>query len=348
MRTPPTLKVRILNLLLVFALMAAAAIGVNKTLFGHTVIKEESERTETASPVEETIIHTADLDDVATGYGGPVNFDIRIADGKIVSIEPLPNSETPSFFGRVLPLLDSWIGKTPGEALATKVDAVSGATYSSEAVIHNVSAGLAYYEGSHVENRAEVPLKIWISLVVVLFACIVPLFVRNKVYHRIQMVANIVVLGFWAGQFLDYRNMLNSLSFGILLPGGAVMIAMLAAAFIYPLFGRPQHYCNHICPLGSAQQLAGSVCRYKINLSAKTLKVLEWFRRILWVVLMLSLWFDCLTEWLDYELFQAFLVESSSVWMMVVAGTFIALSAVVGRPYCRFVCPTGSLFKLIG
>ncbi len=120
---------------------------------------------------------------------------------------------------------------------------------------------------------------------------------------------------------------------------------MLVAAFIYPLFGHPQHYCTHICPLGSAQQLVGQICGYKIHISPKVLKGLDWFRKILWAVLMLLLWTDCLTGWMDLELFQAFQVQSASWWIIGAALVFVALSAVVSRPYCRFVCPTGSLFK---
>lgn len=121
---------------------------------------------------------------------------------------------------------------------------------------------------------------------------------------------------------------------------------MLIAAFIYPLFGHQQHYCNHICPFGSAQILMAQICHYKIRMSKNTVKFLDWFRKILWALLMLSLWGDVLTGWLDLELFQAFMVEVAPVGILIAAVLFILLSAVVARPYCRFVCPTGTLFKM--
>lgn len=120
---------------------------------------------------------------------------------------------------------------------------------------------------------------------------------------------------------------------------------MLVAAFVFPLFGRPQHYCNHICPLGSAQMILAEICSYKIKISARVLKVLDWTRKILWAVLMLLLWADVWTAWMDLELFQAFMYESAPVGIIIAAALFVALSAVVARPYCRFVCPTGSLMK---
>ena len=226
-----------------------------------------------------------------------------------------------------------------------KVDAVSGATYSSTAIINNVNIGLAYYQGVGNRPTNTTPWKIWVALAVTLAACLVPLFVKNKIYHKVQLIANVIVLGFWCGQFLDYALILKYISGGFVFPVGLIAIAMLISAFIYPLFGKPQYYCTHICPLGSAQQLAGQICGYKVKISAKVLKVLDWFRKILWAVLMLSLWTDCLTGWMDMELFQAFMFESASWWIIGAACLFILLSIIVTRPYCRFVCPTGSLFK---
>ncbi|MDE7414513.1 MAG: FMN-binding protein [Muribaculaceae bacterium] len=346
------IKDRILSFCLVLLMIMAAAISVNKSVFGIDVANHSERQTEASvsNPVSEdengtVVIHTKDLPGTKTGYAGPVPLDIYIVNGKITDIKALPNAETPSFFERASGLFPLWIGKTVAEADTLKVDAVSGATYSSNAIIDNVKAGLAEYEGADIHSSASVPLKIWIALVVTLAACILPLFVRNKVYHTIQMIANVIVLGFWAGQFLDYSLILKYTSSGFSMPVILVAVPMLVAAFIYPMFGHPQHYCNHICPLGSAQQLMGEISGFKFRMSPKLIKGLDWFRRILWAFLMLLLWTDCLVEWMDLELFQAFMFESASWGIIITASVFVALSTVVSRPYCRFVCPTGSLFK---
>ena len=345
-------KEKILSLLVALLMVVAAAITVNKSVAGHEIVSHEKEKitgmegdeTITALTDRNFIIHTSGLQGTATGYAGPVPVDICITDGVISEIRALPNAESPSFFKRSAVILSSWIGKTPAEALEMKIDAVSGATYSSNAIISNVSAGLAYYEGKKTTNNS-IPMKIWVALAVTLVACILPLFVKNRIYHNVQLIANVVVLGFWSGQFLDYALILKYVSSGFVLPIGLVAIVMLIAAFIYPIFGHPQHYCTHICPLGSAQQLAGQACGYKIHISQAWLKSLDWFRKILWAILMLLLWADCLTGWMDLELFQAFQFESARLGIIIGAVVFIILSTVVSRPYCRFVCPVGSLFK---
>lgn len=345
-------KDRLLSFVVVALMLIAAALTVNKKVFGDSADKssvtngyESAGDTITVYSQGNAVIHTGLLPGTIDGYAGPVPLDISVSDGRISAITPLPNAETPSFFKRASAILDSWIGKTTDEALNTKVDGVSGATYSSAAIISNVNAGLAYYKGIDSTPSSSTPWKVWVAFAVTLAACIVPLFVKNKLYHNIQLAANVIVIGFWCGQFLDYAQILKYISSGFVLPVGLVAIAMLIAAFIYPLFGKPQHYCTHICPLGSAQQLMGQICGYKVHLSAKVLKGLDWFRKLLWAALMLLLWTDCLTGWMDLELFQAFQFESASWWIIGAAALFIILSLIIQRPYCRFVCPTGSLFK---
>lgn len=343
---------KILSLICCVLMMCAAAICVNKGLFGHNFNQQDKlvntpGDTITVNQGGNVVVHTKYLTDVA-GYAGVVPLDIYISDeGIITDIKPLPNDETPDFFNSATYLFTNWIGKNAKDISPMKADAISGATYSSNAIKENMTAGVKYYLKDSYKTKEEqsVPFKMWVAVVVSLAACILPLLVKNKIYLMIQLVANVIVLGFWCGQFLDYALMLKYLSSGISLPVGLVAVIMLIAAFIFPLFGRPQHYCNHICPLGSAQILLGKIFKYKVKMSVRTVKYLDWFRKILWAVLMLLLWTDVMTEWLDLELFQAFMIQVAPIGIIVTAGVFLLISLIISRPYCRFVCPTGSLFK---
>ena len=89
-------------------------------------------------------VNTTELGANIIGYKGPTPVEITVYKGTITKIEALPNIETPRFFQRVLDsgLLDALVGKTVKEAKATHLDAVSGATYSSNAVIKNIQLGL--------------------------------------------------------------------------------------------------------------------------------------------------------------------------------------------------------------
>lgn len=77
------------------------------------------------------------------GYAGPTPLFIAVNEkGKIVSIAAAQNIETEEYFSYVLesPLLKKWNGKTLKEAATFKPDAVTGATYSSTAVIRTINA----------------------------------------------------------------------------------------------------------------------------------------------------------------------------------------------------------------
>jgi len=77
------------------------------------------------------------------GFRGPTPLFIAVSkNGKILGVAPDKNNETQTIWARVIGsrLFKSWNGMTPREASTAKVDAVSGATYSSTGVIKTVQA----------------------------------------------------------------------------------------------------------------------------------------------------------------------------------------------------------------
>ncbi len=90
------------------------------------------------------VVNTEKLGKEVMGYAGTTPVEITVTDGKIEKIVALPNEETPGFFQRVLesPIFTALNGKTVKEASEVQLDAVSGATYSSKAVIENIRLGL--------------------------------------------------------------------------------------------------------------------------------------------------------------------------------------------------------------
>ena len=97
-----------------------------------------------AYPVRQYTIETTRLVKNVWGYNGLTPVRITLVDGKITEIVPLKNDEDPAYFKMVLEsgIFTKLNGKTPEEALKVRLDAVSGATYSSEGIIRNIRAGL--------------------------------------------------------------------------------------------------------------------------------------------------------------------------------------------------------------
>ena len=93
-----------------------------------------------------TVINTTQLGKDVQGFLGATPLKIYIQKNKVVKIEAMKNQETPKYFLKVKKhLLDKWNGVKVKDAKKMKVDAVTGATYSSKAVIENVQLGLDYY-----------------------------------------------------------------------------------------------------------------------------------------------------------------------------------------------------------
>ena len=382
---------RLLSLVVVVLILAAAAILRDGRILGHDLREAHEAKALKNDTLEVTpdgafVVNTKPLAKDVQGYGGPVPLKIHIKDGRVAAVEAEPNAESPDFFNRAKELLNHWQGKSVDEALAEEVDAVSGATFSSKAIIANMQRGLAYAKqhgqwgedgsvgalgtsASPIEGGSAGALETsappivgnsvgaletsappMVALIVVLLGAIVPLFYNNRRLHLVQLAVNVVVLGLWTGTFVSYALFLRVFAGGVSLSTIGALAApllMLIVALIYPLAGRSGHYCANICPFGSAQELAGKLSRRKLRITPRVLKLLSVLRNLLWGVLMALLLTGTCTAWIDYELFTAFLYSSASVWVIVLAALFLVLSVWVPRPYCRFVCPTGALIKSV-
>ena len=195
----------IIMLITCLVVVIVVAIQRDNKLMGHAIICDEKENTEEVV-TEKTlgdgtlVINTADLGKDISGYGGPTPLEIYLKNGHITKVTPLQNLETPDFFDKAsIGLINKWNGRTPDEALAMKVDAVSGATLSSRAIIGNVREAMLYAtsrsERQPLLRRLAIDAKYAVAFLIVLMAAIIPLFWRNKRYHTMQLALNVVVLG---------------------------------------------------------------------------------------------------------------------------------------------------------
>ena len=347
------------QLFLLFAcilVLAVAAVQRDGKLLGNRVFSNDNKETKTKIDTLRTlddgrvVINTTYLAKDVKGFGGAVPLEIYLKKGKVQQVKALHNSETPEFFQEASELLNRWNGKTTEQALAMKVDGVTGATYSSNAIIGNMKAGLQYAAKNVKEtsflDRLDLRAKTIIGFIVVLMAAIIPLFVKNKRYRVFQLLLNFVVLGLWGGTFISWSVLVGFMSGGINVWISLIPIVMLITAFVYPLFGKKNYYCTHVCPLGSVQELVGMANHNKWKMSKQTTEYLDHFRKLLFWVLMILMLAGVWSQWMDYELFVAFVFNSAAWVIILIAVVFILLSFFVPRPYCRFVCPMGSLLKL--
>lgn len=114
-------------------------------VLGSTCLMSTSCGTNAGAKGADTLkVNTTELGAEVIGFNGITPVEISVHKGVITKIEALPNQETPRYFQAVLEsgLLEKLVGKTVKEAKTTELDAVSGATFSSEALIQNIRLGL--------------------------------------------------------------------------------------------------------------------------------------------------------------------------------------------------------------
>ena len=262
---------RLLSLVVVVLILAAAAILRDGRILGHDLREAHEAKTLKNDTLEVTpdgafVVNTKPLAKDVQGYGGQVPLKIHIKDGRVAAVEAEPNAESPDFFNRAKELLNHWQGKSVDEAMAEEVDAVSGATFSSKAIIANMQRGLAYAKqrgqwgedgsvgaletsappimGSSVGalgtsaspivgsvsnsvGALETSAPPIVALIVVLLGAVVPLFYNNRRLHLVQLAVNVVVLGLWTGTFVSYTLFLRVFAGGVSLSAIGALAAPL-------------------------------------------------------------------------------------------------------------------------
>ncbi len=353
----------IANIVIVTLLLATVAIqrdgrvaGVEvSTFFQQT---EEGDSSADEQPIETTladgtrVINSTTLGKEFIGFGGRTPIKLYIQDDVVVKVEAEPNSETPSFFAEVIKsgLLERWNGMPLTEAATLRVDGVSGATYSSIAVIGNVERAIGYAADIEAERKslfAHLTIKDVMGLLVILLGVYITLTrSKNRQLMTLQLLLNVVVLGFWCGSFLSLATLTTWMGNGVNLSLSLVTFAMLCVVIVMPLLGRKGSYCHLHCPMGSAQELIGRIPLTKIKINPRLGKVLNQLRYYILAALLFVMWLGVGFDLMDYEVFSAFIFTSASTIVLVMAALFLILSLFIQRPYCRFVCPTGALITL--
>ncbi len=307
------------------------------------------------------VVATAPYSDSFIGYGGQIPMLVALdTDMKVKGIQVLANSETPSFLDGLREgsdenggkgLFDVWNGLGPDEAAKQEVAAVSGATLSSNAIIHGVQTRLAML-GSSEAVAAGFPWKdalAWgLGLILVLLALASFFWPGRMKKARVYLLAaNVVVLGFWMGSLLSLSLFDNWVHNGVAWWVSPVVAGIGLLGLLLPLFTDKSFYCIYVCPFGSAQELVGLANKKKWVPKRRLARVLRTgpkvFLGVVASLLVLGVTFDLA----DVEPFSAFLFSSASVYALVLAGVFLALSVFVSRPWCKYLCPTGEILEVI-
>ncbi|MGI9429838.1 MAG: 4Fe-4S binding protein, partial [Bythopirellula sp.] len=106
-------------------------------------------------------------------------------------------------------------------------------------------------------------------------------------------------------------------------------------------------FCGGVCPLGAIQDI---VVLRPVQLPRS---VDRWGGLLKYVYLAAALWFAALPAGsrdfiiCRFDPFVGFFRLNGSAWILSLGGALLLLGTVVGRPYCRFLCPYGGLLAIV-
>jgi len=126
--------------------IAAISLGFFAVMFA---VENMGKKNVAPSPSES--VYTQPFCSEIIGYNDVVPLKINMEHGIISGVEILENSETPKYMSRVVEsrLVEKFSGMTSSEAANSQIDAVSGATFTSNAIIKSVRATMKNYDESH-------------------------------------------------------------------------------------------------------------------------------------------------------------------------------------------------------
>lgn len=293
------------------------------------------------------------------GYGGPLVVGIRARrtdEGAVINrVVMLNHRETPSFMGRVMrsSFFEQFAGMsvTANFLLGTDVDAVSGATVTSEAFAQAVRD--AVHQGATQQLGLS---KTWqdptwrltweVFLLVALFA--LALF---RAYHRgafakrtrvVVMAGSLLFVGFYTNASVSLGQLAGIVMGYVPNPQQHPLwwVMILGTISCVIVLGR-NIYCHQICPFKVVQDLAQKISgiRFRIrpDLQRRSRSVIF---TLSWVALML-IFLSAHPALGSYEPFaMMFSLEGLGIQWYILPATLLG-SLFVPSFWCRMFCPVG-------
>lgn len=289
------------------------------------------------------------------GYGGPLQMAVAVDQkGNIYNLSVVSSKETPTYLDKVISekFLDEINGKSYKDkfSLSSDVDGVSGATYSSRAILEAskkgnkfIAAKILNFDVPKEEDPSiqfGAPEIILILLFVVGYIAHKRTFKYTKIVRWGTMLTGLFVLGFYYNQPLSL-SLINQLLLGYFPPihSHLYWYLILGGVFFVFTIDNKNPYCSWFCPFGAAQECLGVIGGAK-NRSSKTFNdVFKWSLRIITLVAIIIALLLRNPGVTSYEVFGTLFKLTGSNYQFAILGIVLVASMFIKRPWCNYLCP---------
>lgn len=297
------------------------------------------------------VLNSTSLGSGISGFGGPTPLLVFVdSSHKILGVKLLDNAETPSYLNRVVSkkFINSWDGSTVQEALDIKVEAVSGATFSSGAIAENMEVVLAAYGA--VKGEKAISWLWWVKNGFAIFVVLFGLFCyfsprKYSKYRWLLLGSSVLILGFWQGKTFSLSLFYLWISNGIPLSMW-FLFGLFVLNILLAIFQNKSYYCTYVCPYGAAQELMGKVTKKKVKLPRIINVYIGNIREQIVLICMFLLIIREVNDLSQVEVFSGFGISTASHFVFGLFVLFLILSIFFKKPWCTSFCPTGYLLEL--
>lgn len=286
------------------------------------------------------------------GYGGRVPLLLGIDDHLFITkIILLANNETGDYIEAIYK--DSFIGKWKGlsleDAMQLQVDAVSGATHTSNAVIagvrHTVSSVLKSDVSLISETNHLTRFKDILFLSLIILSLVMVFKKGNSKFRIIYLFLVLLIMGIILNKALSIQLLHGWLLEGFSWRANWQSIVIFLLAIGISFVGKRKFYCNYLCPMGALQELTNQFTPFKKKKLPTNLKGIS-VREVYLTLISGALLFGFIPELYYLEPFMFFSFHIVGIGLIIFGFVVIILSLFYNKPWCS-VCPTGCLVDTV-
>lgn len=285
------------------------------------------------------------------GYAGEINTLVAFSGNIVSSVVLMDNVDSRNYVRKLYDsgLIKRWDGMEFSQLPFTNIDAVTGATLTSSAVIRAVKESSATYLTVVASSKISIikVLKIVLFAIIIILSLIMSFRKGMSRYRTIYLIFIILASGFVLQAMLSTALLSGWLKHGLSISNSWMNITLLLLALLMPLLHKNRYYCTYLCPMGALQELTGKISPFK-KLSLKILKF-RYFNTsdIFLLFIVISMYGHWGIEMTNVEPFSAFAITIASWGMLIFGAVVILLSLFFNRPWCA-VCPTGCAINKFG
>lgn len=288
-------------------------------------------------------------------YGGPLQVAVVMNEQEqIERVALVRSTDTSTYLGRVLNegVLDAFLGRQ-GSKLP-EVDAVSGATLSSTAMVMGMKKAIAHIRNIQLadEQTSSLPMREVLKTSVTALFFLAVLFISssyykgNRKYARLGLLAvSTLIMGFTFGMQFSLSSLVLLLS-GLWTKGMASYAALAGLVCAVSVFfmTRKNLYCASICPFGGVQEGLSRITECSAP------KRSEWMK---WTSRMFTLAAMCISLYLSnpadalYEPFGMAFSFIGSTFLFALTIAIAIASLFIKRPWCNLLCPIACVFDYL-